>query len=95
MGCLLLNKVEPGTMQLRAMAVATDWQGRKIGQRLVTAAEKFCVESGAVKVMLHARKVAVGFYASMGYQIVSDEFIEVGIPHYLMEKALPRQEAHT
>lgn len=38
--------------------------------------------------VLHARDVAKGFYRSMQYRVVGDEFTEVGIPHYHMEKEL-------
>ena len=86
--CLLLHHIEAGQMQLRAMAVRTDWQGKGVGKKLVSAAERFCAEKGYHKIMLHSRKVAIGFYSSMGYDITSDEFVEVGIPHYIMEKRL-------
>ncbi|MEJ7682070.1 MAG: GNAT family N-acetyltransferase [Segetibacter sp.] len=37
---------------------------------------------------MHARKSAVGFYEKLGYKIVGDEFLELNIPHYIMEKQL-------
>jgi predicted GNAT family N-acyltransferase len=37
---------------------------------------------------MHARKSAVGFYEKLGYHIASEEFMEVNIPHYMMEKML-------
>jgi predicted GNAT family N-acyltransferase len=37
---------------------------------------------------MHARKNSIGFYEKMGYAIASDEFTEVTIPHYVMEKKL-------
>jgi len=86
--CLLLHHIDGSEMQLRAMAVYNEWQGKGIGRMLVVAAEKFCSESGYNKVMLHSRKVATSFYKSMGYNITSNEFTEVGIPHYIMEKKL-------
>lgn len=85
-GCLLLHDLGNNEVQLRAMAVYTEWQGRGIGRRLVQAAEKYAWEKGYSKIILHARKVALGFYLSMGYRVTSDEFIEVGIPHFMMEK---------
>jgi len=38
--------------------------------------------------ILTARKTAVDFYKKVGYKVVSDEFIEITIPHYKMEKNL-------
>jgi predicted GNAT family N-acyltransferase len=37
---------------------------------------------------MHARKSAVGFYEKLGYEIEGDEFEEVTIPHYEMQKTL-------
>jgi predicted GNAT family N-acyltransferase len=37
---------------------------------------------------MHARKHAVGFYEKMGYKARGNEFIEVTIPHFAMEKQL-------
>ncbi len=86
--CLLLHQLEDNCVQLRAMAVYDEWQGKGIGKLLVQSAEKFCRESGYRKIILHARKVALGFYSGMGYTVCSDEFVEVGIPHFIMEKEL-------
>lgn len=38
------------------------------------------------KIILDAQKHAVGFYEKCGFEIVSDEFLEAGIPHVVMEK---------
>jgi predicted GNAT family N-acyltransferase len=37
-----------------------------------------------------ARKVALVFYITLGYSINTDEFIEVGIPHFIMEKEIAK-----
>jgi len=86
--CLLLHHIDKDEVQLRAMAVYNEWQGKGIGRMLVLAAEKFCAQSGYRKMVLHGRKVATGFYERLGYTITGNEFTEVGIPHFMMEKAL-------
>ena len=87
-GCLLLHPYEKGVVQLRAMAVAHNWQGKGTGRTLVQAAEKYCIHNNIHKIILHARKVAMGFYLSLGYTAFGDEFVEVGIPHFMMEKVV-------
>jgi hypothetical protein len=87
-GCLLLHRLDAGQVQLRAMAVAHHCQGQGVGRNLVQAAEVFCKQQGFAKIVLHARKVAMGFYVALGYSAYGDEYIEVGIPHYMMEKHL-------
>jgi predicted GNAT family N-acyltransferase len=86
--CLLLQRKDAKQLQLRQMAVASGWQGKNIGRLLVNAAEDFSLSNGYTSMMMHARKVATGFYLSLGYSIKGDEFTEVGIPHFLMEKEL-------
>jgi predicted GNAT family N-acyltransferase len=86
--CLMLQEVNKQHVKLRQMAVSEEWQGHGIGKKLVIGAEKLCKENGYEKVILHARKVAVGFYRHLGYEVAGDEFSEVGIPHFLMEKSI-------
>ena len=38
------------------------------------------------KICVHAQKQAMGFYEKMGFCAVSDEFVEEGIAHIMMEK---------
>ena len=76
------------TVQLRAMAVYNEWQGKGVGRLLVQALEDNACQAGYNKIILHARKVVLGFYKSMHYRQVGDEFVEVGIPHFHMEKEI-------
>ena len=43
---------------------------------------------GREKLIMHARKTALGFYGKLGYSVSGDEFTEVTIPHFVMEKSL-------
>jgi predicted GNAT family N-acyltransferase len=85
-GCVLLEPKDFETAQLRAMAVYNEWQGKGIGRMLVQALEDYAWKNNYKKIILHARKVIHPFYLSMNYKIVGDEFKEVGIPHFHMEK---------
>ncbi len=87
-GCVFLQPITENEIQLRAMAVYSDWQQHNIGKALVAAAEKYAINNGYRLIVLHARKVAMGFYEKMGYIHYGDEFIEVGIPHFMMKKDL-------
>ena len=85
-GCVFMEPKGNNEIQLRAMAVYNEWQGKNVGRQLVTAAEEYAWGAGFDKIILHARKVAMGFYKSLGYNAVGDQFTEVGIPHFMMEK---------
>ena len=88
LGCCMLVEENPTTVRLRQMAVLNDLQGKGIGRALMNFAENLARDRGYKILSMHARKNAVGFYEKMGYEITSDEFTEVTIPHYLMEKKL-------
>lgn len=87
-GCCILTKIAPQTVKLRQMAVSSGLQGKGIGRVLMTFAENVARDRGMRRMVMHARKSAVGFYEKLGYNICSQEFQEVTIPHYEMEKAL-------
>lgn len=87
-GCCLLTPVEEKALRLRQMAVADGLQGKGIGRVLMNFAENIARDMGNNKIKMHARKSAIGFYEKLGYKICSDEFEEVLIPHYVMEKEL-------
>lgn len=87
-GCCLLTEVEPGTVKLRQMAVLYGLQGKGIGRVLMNFAENVARDAGYKKLTMHARKTAIGFYEKLGYTTCSDEFEEVTVPHFEMEKIL-------
>jgi GNAT superfamily N-acetyltransferase len=88
LGCCMLVEENARTVRLRQMAVLNDLQGKGIGRALMNFAENIARDRGFKILSMHARKNAIGFYEKMGYNVAGDEFIEVTIPHYLMEKKL-------
>lgn len=88
LGCCMLIIVDPSTVRLRQMAVLNNLQGKGIGRALTQFAENIARDRGFKKIIMHARKSAAGFYEKLGYQVCSDEFEEVTLPHYEMEKKL-------
>ena len=88
LGCCMLTPIDPDTVQLRQMAVKSGLQGKGIGRVLMQFAENIARDRGKKKITMHARKSAAGFYEKQGYKVASDEFEEVTVPHYIMEKPL-------
>ncbi len=88
LGCCMLVEENPQIVRLRQMAVLNDLQGKGIGRALMTFAENIARDRGYKILSMHARKNAIGFYEKMGYKVSGDEFTEVTIPHYVMEKKL-------
>jgi GNAT superfamily N-acetyltransferase len=88
LGCCLLTRVDPTTIRLRQMAVPNSLQGKGIGRALMIFAENIARDLGYRKLCMHARKTALGFYEKLGYYVTGEEFEEITIPHYMMEKVL-------
>ena len=88
LACCLLTKMDPLTIKLRQMAVHNSQQGKGIGATMMNFAENVARDRGYRVMAMHARKTATGFYEKLGYKVCSDEFEEVTIPHYEMQKKL-------
>lgn len=88
LGCCMLITQDPATVRLRQMAVLNNVQGKGIGKALMQFAENIARDRGFRKMTMHARQTAIGFYEKLGYQVSGDQFEEVSIPHYIMEKML-------
>lgn len=88
LGCCMLITLDPATVRLRQMAVLNNVQGKGIGRALMQFAENIARDRGFRKITMHARQSAVGFYEKLGYAVSGEEFEEVSIPHFIMEKSL-------
>ena len=88
LGCCILTKVDEETVRLRQMAVHPDYQRKGIGASIMSFAENLARDKGYRYLIMHARDTAIGFYEKFGYKIKGDAFIEVGLPHHVMQKEL-------
>ena len=86
--CCVLTKTDAKTVRLRQMVVTSVLQGKGIGRALMIFAENIARDRGFRRLTMHARKSAIGFYEKNDYTVCSDEFEEVTIPHYVMDKEL-------
>lgn len=87
-GCCMLTDSGNKVVRLRQMAVLSGLQGKGLGRVLMQFAENIARDRGYKKLSMHARKTAAGFYEKLGYRVTGDEFVEVTIPHFIMEKDL-------
>ncbi len=86
--CAIAVAVSPVEMKIRQMAVRADSQRSGHGRKLMTAIEGQLAKSGTRILSLHARSQVTGFYQSLGFEPVGDEFLEIGIPHLKMVKSI-------
>ena len=70
------------------MAVKKSWQGKGIGKLLVGSLLAFARKTGLKEIEIHSRSEVTSFYEQLGFQIIGDEFKEVGIKHRYMSLKL-------
>ncbi len=87
-GCLVLVPISDEVVKMRQVSVAQGFQRRGVGRALVEFSETFARERGFRLMTLHARATAVDFYEKLGYERIGEEFIEVTLPHWEMQKPL-------
>jgi len=90
LACVVAVPVSGAEAKLRQMAVRPSLQGKGYGRTLLQGAEQVLARRGFEHLLLHARMTAVEFYERLGYVKTGPEFIEVGIPHVLMERKIQR-----
>jgi predicted N-acetyltransferase YhbS len=88
LGCCILTELDNETVRLRQMAVANKLHGKGIGASIMSFAENIARDKGYSFISMHARNTAIGFYEKFGYRTKGAEFIEVNVPHHIMEKGL-------
>ena len=70
------------------LAVLREWRGCGIGARILVALMDRARERGLKRAVLNAQTHAAPFYARHGFVSSGDEFMEAGIPHVTMARAL-------
>lgn len=88
LGCCVLTDMNKGCVRLRQMAVQKNMQGKGIGESIMRFAENLAHDKGYKTLTMHARDTAIGFYEKYGYKVIGEQFIEINIPHHIMEKKL-------
>ncbi len=84
--CVVLTHCGDECIRVRQMAVDTPFQRQGLGRELMEQVEADVRKRNLKTIILHSRKTVVAFYQNLGYELTDKEFIEVTIPHVLMEK---------
>ncbi|KFZ42621.1 N-acetyltransferase [Anoxybacillus flavithermus] len=71
--------------KIERICVLPAYRGRGIGKRIMEAIEQYAKQH-VTKVKLNAQTHAEPFYKQLGYETVSDVFLDAGIPHVTMVK---------
>lgn len=77
------------TAAIGRMAVAERARSQGVGAAVLALLERRAVERGLSSVELHAQVPARRFYERAGYRAVGEVYLEAGLEHVTMRKALP------
>lgn len=77
-----------GTVQFSRLAVERAARRRGVAGALLAAAEEEARRGGVRRMLLHAQTYAAGLYRGAGWEPRGSIFVEAGIEHVAMEKAL-------
>ncbi len=86
--CLIFTPQSAELLKMRQVAVSSDCQNKGVGRQLVAESERWARQNGYSKIVLNARENAVPFYEKLKYDVASDWFQEIDIPHKKMTKSV-------
>lgn len=76
------------TGKIGRVAVLVSHRGRSLGQGLIKAALIEIQSLGLTQAKLGAQTHAIGFYETLGFEATGPEYMDAGIPHRDMIRAL-------
>jgi len=84
-------RVVDGYGKVERICVLKEARKTGAGRLMMNAIETFAWKQGLHKLKLNAQTHAIPFYAGLGYEVVSEEFLDAGIPHKTMVKQIPTE----
>jgi predicted GNAT family N-acyltransferase len=83
-----LGQTHFNEFQIYQMVVLPEYQGQRLGTRLLQGLIEAAIERGADRVVLNARVTKIQFYQKLGFKRVGDVFASsmTGVPHIKMQR---------
>lgn len=79
-------RVVDGFGKVERICVLKEARKTGAGKAIMKEIERFALDQGIHRLKLNAQTQAIPFYARLGYEVVSEEFLDAGIPHKTMLK---------
>lgn len=74
--------------KLERICVLKEYRGQSYGKQIIRFMEAIIQDNKYTKALLHSQTHAQKFYEELGYKVISDVFMDAGIPHIKMKKSL-------
>lgn len=81
-------RILDGFGKVERICVISSSRQKGAGVKIMEAIETFAASKEIQKLKLNAQTHAIPFYERLGYSVVSDEFLDAGIPHKTMIKEI-------
>ncbi|MEL3974664.1 GNAT family N-acetyltransferase [Rossellomorea oryzaecorticis] len=80
--------VDGGIGKIERICVLKNLRSKGAGREIMLAMEQYAKDKSIPKLKLNAQTYAIPFYEGLGFEIVSEEFMDAGIPHKTMVKTI-------
>ncbi|MDQ0215636.1 putative GNAT family N-acyltransferase [Oikeobacillus pervagus] len=77
-----------GIGKVERICVLKELRGKGAGKKIMQAIEQYAKNQSIPLLKLNAQMHAIPFYENLGYRVVSEEFLDAGIPHKTMIKEI-------
>ncbi|MFD0829612.1 GNAT family N-acetyltransferase [Neobacillus sp. M.A.Huq-85] len=77
-----------GFGKVERICILKQARGTGAGKAIMNGIEDFARKKGIQKLKLNSQTHAIPFYGRLGYEVVSEEFMDAGIPHKTMVKKI-------
>lgn len=75
-----------GIGKVERICVLSRSRGTGAGKLLMDQIEQYAKQNNYTALKLNAQTQAIPFYSKLGYEVISEEFMDAGIPHRTMKK---------
>ncbi|KAF0816821.1 MULTISPECIES: GNAT family N-acetyltransferase [unclassified Cytobacillus] len=77
-----------GNGKVERICVLKEHRKSGSGKAIMDKIEELARKQGLPALKLNAQTQAIPFYEKLGYQVISEEFMDAGIPHRTMKKTI-------
>lgn len=83
-------RILDGNGKVERVCILPEYRGKGAGIQIMLGIEEYAKKLPVNELVLNSQSYAVPFYEKLGYTVVSDEFLDAGIPHRKMKKKLDK-----
>lgn len=84
-------RILDGKGKVERICVLPSHRGTGAGKEIMMKIEEHAKELQIDDLILNSQSSAIPFYEKLGYEIISERFIEAGIPHQTMKKTIKQK----